>query len=155
MDYFVTFKDLIIKSSTLNTISETVLYKLLEQVPNLPSVTVMAWSLKPMQKMLWATQEGLRCFYGDGATKNMGMVHKGCIGQGKEELDQCMRVHQMTLDCTLIRQDTKGRKASRGTKQQIRGTLKALLDPVERASAPNFAASVFGPNVWGLIPNLS
>lgn len=37
-------------------------------------------------------------YHGDGVTKKMSVVHKGCIGQGKRELDQCMRVHQRNLE---------------------------------------------------------
>ena len=39
--------------------------------------------------------------HGDGATKDMSVVHKGGIGHDKEGLDQCKRVHQMSFGLSL------------------------------------------------------
>ena len=42
-------------------------------------------------------------FHGDDAMKNIGMVHKGGIGEGKEGHDQCTRVHKKSFELCLER----------------------------------------------------
>lgn len=42
-------------------------------------------------------------FCSDGVTKNMRVVHKGCIGQSKGGREQCKRVYQRSLEVCLER----------------------------------------------------
>ena len=51
-------------------------------------------------------------FHGDDAMKNIGMVHKGGIGQGKGGIDQCKGVLNMGFSLCLERRKTREKRCS-------------------------------------------